>query len=356
MMNKKKNKIKKIVFTLLILIILLISSGLFYFMNSLKATSNQEEIVNFNIPSGSSISSVANDLYELDLIKDKLTFRIYAKLNNLENIKKGEYELKTTWDVKEILTYITSDKTAISNDVTITLIEGDWCKHIASKISEKTNVTADELLALWNDTEFIKEIQSDYPFLTDDLFNDQLRYKLEGYLFPNTYNFKAETTAKEVTLKLLDQTLKIYNKYLNEINQSEFSVHEIFTLASIVQYEAGGQEDMKNIAQVFINRLHEKMLLGSSVTVCYAMDIDKDDDWKTCERNPGVDSPYNTYKYAGIPIGPILNPSEQAIEAVLNPTANDYLYFMADVYGDGTVYYAKTYAEHQANVEKYLKP
>ena len=97
------------------------------------------------------------------------------------------------------------------------------------------------------------------------------------------------------------------------------------------------------------------MKLQSSVTVCYAIDKEKDDDWMACEVNPDFDSPYNTYRVEGLPPGPILNPGRDAIQAVLQPQASDYLYFMADVKGDGTVYYAKTYAEHQANVRKYLK-
>ena len=109
------------------------------------------------------------------------------------------------------------------------------------------------------------------------------------------------------------------------------------------------------VAGVFYNRLAAGMKLQSSVTVCYAIDKEKDDDWMACEVNPDFDSPYNTYRVEGLPPGPILNPGRDAIQAVLQPQASDYLYFMADVKGDGTVYYAKTYAEHQANVRKYLK-
>ena len=109
------------------------------------------------------------------------------------------------------------------------------------------------------------------------------------------------------------------------------------------------------IAGVFFNRMAIDMKLQSSVTVCYAIDKEKEDNWMKCEVNPNFDSPYNTYKYAGLPPGPILNPGKSAIEATLNPTSSKYLYFMADVYGDGKVYYAETYNEHSANVKKYLK-
>lgn len=237
----------------------------------------------------------------------------------------------------------------------MTIVEGDWAKHIADKIAGVTSVTSDELIALWNNEDYLRSIMNDYPFLTEDIFNENIRIKLEGYLAPNTYNFFQETTAEEVTKKILDESLAIYQKYENEIKKSSLSIHELYTLASIVQYESGNIDDMKKIAEVFYNRMEIGMPLQSSVTVCYALDINKSDDWTACEVNPNYDSLYNTYKYQGLPPGPIQNPGEDALEAVLNPDQNNYLYFMADVYGDGTVYYAETYEEHEANVNRYLK-
>lgn len=194
-----------------------------------------------------------------------------------------------------------------------------------------------------------------YPFITEEVFNKDIRILLEGYLFPNTYLFFKETDANTITMKILDETLKVYNEFENLIKSSNLTTHELFTLASIVQYEASKVDDMKLISGVFYNRMDIGMMLQSSVTVCYAIDKEKDDHWMSCEVNPNYDSPYNTYKYAGLPPGPILNPGKSAIEATLSPTPSEYLFFMADVYGDGTVYYAKTYAEHSANVKKYLK-
>jgi UPF0755 protein len=112
-------------------------------------------------------------------------------------------------------------------------------------------------------------------------------------------------------------------------------------------------EDMRLIAGVFYNRLRINMPLQASPTVCYS--LYEFESWLECERRTSIDSPYNTYVYRGLPVGPILNPSEMAITATLNPQPTDYLYFMADVYGDGTIYFAKTLAEHEANVNKYLR-
>ena len=148
---------------------------------------------------------------------------------------------------------------------------------------------------------------------------------------------------------------EIYAKYEEDINASDYSLHELITLASIVQYEAATSEDMQLIAGVFYNRLNSDMPLQSTVTVCYALydDLDRNDEdsWRTCEASTDIDSPYNTYLHSGLPVGPIVNPGEAAIDAVLHPQESDYYYFIADINGvrgeAGKVYYSETYEQHQ---------
>ena len=124
------------------------------------------------------------------------------------------------------------------------------------------------------------------------------------------------------------------------------------TLASMVQFEGKTAGDMRTIAGVFQNRIDQHYRLQSSVTVCYA--LYEYDSWLDCEMNADIDSPFNTYVIDGYPIGPIDNPGLDAIKAVLEPEQTDYMYFIADVYGDGTVYFASTYEEHCENIDKYL--
>lgn len=354
---RRKVKIANLLVVIGVFLVLVFGTGYFYYTDSIKPVSKDTELVEFVVESGQSVKTVAKNLKKQGIIKNDFTSLLLIKMDKLSSIKKGEYILDKSWDSKQIFTYLNDPLTANVNDTRITIIEGDWAKHIASKVSEKTNVSAEELLSLWNNKEYIQSIMGKYPFLTDEIFNENARVYLEGYLFPNTYDFYKETTAQDITEKILDQTLVIYNKYKNQFdeNPKSLSLHQYFTLASIVQYEASSIEDMKTIAGVFYNRLNSGMMLQSSVTVCYAIDLEKGDDWIKCEVNPNFESPYNTYKYKGLPPGPILNPGESAIEAVLNPTPSSYYYFMADVYGDGKVYYAETYAEHQKNVNKYLK-
>lgn len=355
MRKKRKLNIKGILLLLIIIIMFISAFSLTYYNNSLKAVAKVSEEVAFTINNGDSSKTVVKNLKKAGLIKDEQMTLLFIKINNLNNIKAGNYLLDKSWNVKKIFSYINSATNAISDDIKITIIEGDWAKDIARKIASSLNISEEELLNLWNDESYIRSLMKTYPFITEDIFNNNIRIKLEGYLFPETYLFAKDSTKEDVTIKLLNQTLKIYNDLKQQIDSSKYNVHEIFTLASIVQYEASKAEDMKLIAGVFYNRLDINMKLQSSVTVCYSIDKEKNDDWMKCEVNPDFESPYNTYKYLGLPPGPILNPGKTALEATLNPEKSDYLYFMADVYGDGKVYYAKTYEEHSENVRKYLR-
>ena len=357
MATKKKRKLKVgRLLVILLVICLLIGGGVFLsYSNAQKPVQSQSEEIAFTIDSGESFSQVAKHLKERGIIKSDFWAKVYAKQHDLGNLKMGQYTLDKSWDLNKILTYLNDPRAAAVDVDSVTIIPGDWVKHIAYKISEKTNLTQDELINEWNNVGYIQSLMADYPFITDEVFNENIRNKLEGYFAPNTYEFFRETSVDDGTRKILDESLIIYNKYADQMAKSSLSIHQIYTLASIVQYEAGDVQNMKMIAGVFYNRLAAGMPLQSSVTVCYAIDRTQDDDWMSCEVNSNFDSPYNTYQVQGLPPGPIMNPSEAAIEAVLNPTASDYYYFMADVLGDGTVYYAKTLAEHNANVAKYLK-
>ncbi len=330
--------------------------GAFVFYTSqLTPVSESTEEVVFEVRSGETLNAVLPRLEQEGLIKNTLAAKVYLKLNETGSLAAGKFKLKASMSTEKIIATITDATKLIHDDISITFIEGEWLKHMAEKFETDLGISADELLELWNDEAYLRSLMNEYPFLTDEIFNEDSRYLLEGYLMPNTYAFAKGSDAETVTKKLLDQTLKVYNEFKDQMEAHELSVHELFTLASIVQYEASSIEDMKMIAGVFYNRLEIGMKLQSSVTVCYAIDKEKSDSWKACEVNPTYDSPYNTYMVQGLPPGPILNPGADAIEAVLNPTESNYYYFMADVYGDGTVYYAETYAQHLALVEKYLR-
>ncbi|MFV0380155.1 MAG: endolytic transglycosylase MltG [Anaerorhabdus sp.] len=357
-MKKSKRRLNVSNLLILILTFLLISIGIFYFYCKSQSTpiTNESEIVVFSVQDGHGVKATLKNLEKENIIKSSFASGLLLKFSGKNyNLKLGDYNIDKSWDINKILSTLSDGSNAISDTRKITFIEGEWLKNMADKLSTSTNLVYEDIIFKWNDKNYVEELMKEYSFLTDEVFNDDIRYYLEGYLFPNTYEFYVNTTIDEATRKMLDETNKLYIKNKDEILNSPYSIHEIFTLASIVQYEASSIEDMKLIAGVFLNRLDINMKLQSSVTVCYALDLDSGKDWKDCESNPNHESPYNTYRYQGLPPGPILNFSEEALNAVLNPTKSEFLYFMADVYNDGKVYFAENLEEHEANVDKYLR-
>lgn len=359
-MKKRKTTpmMQKIVACILVILLAILAFGVYTIYSGLQPVSSKSEEVNFMVDDGSTVKSVAQGLQKEGIIKNADVAYTYARFFNLTDIKKGLFTLDKSWDIKQIFTYLNDSKAVKLDLASVTVIEGDWAKDIAKKFSESTNVSSEELLALWNNQEWISSQKETYPFITDDMFKEDVRIYLEGYLAPETYYIDKETTAEDITKTLLDQSLVVYNKYADAIEKSGRSIADIYTMASIIQYEAGtNPDDLAKVASVFYNRLDQGMMLQSSVTVCYAIDFDKqEDNWQACEVNPTFDSPYNTYAHAGLTPGPIENPGEAAIKAAIEPADTKYLYFMAEVCpgGDGTVHYAETLDEHNANVAKYL--
>jgi UPF0755 protein len=352
--RKKKVKWKNVIILIILLIIInfAIFGGLHVY-RSLQPMQNTSETVSFTVGDQETTKQICTDLYNDGLIEDVDVAYYYAKLNKLTDFIAGNFELDKSWSLEKLLTTL-NDHAAMRSDYNrVTIVEGDWAKDAAIKLAGASNVSADELLALWSNRTWIESEMAKYPFLTEEMFNSNVRIYLEGYLAPETYFLPAsDTTAEKITEMILDQTLTVYNKYSSLISQSSLSIHQIFTLASIVQYEGGGDMDtLKNIASVFYNRLNLGMPLQSSVTVCYAIDFDKlVDNWQACEVNGEYDSAYNTYKNAGLPPGAVENAGTSALEAVLSPNQTDYLYFMAEV-STGKVYFASTYEEHLKNIE-----
>lgn len=347
-------KNKKIAIPAIIAAILLVVAlgGFFFYNQNLKPVSSTSEQITFEVVQGDSVASITARLEEKGIIRSSFVTKLYGKMHGLNDVKAGNFVLDKSWSSKEILEALNDSAKAKGDEVKITFREGIWAKDIAVELEKQLGIPAQQFIDLWNDDAYIKELIKTYDFLSEDVLNDQVRVKLEGYLFPETYTFAKTADAKSITSTFLDHFQTVYNKYKADIESSGKSLHDIITLASIVQYEASSAEDMKMIAGVFYNRMDQNMNLGSSVTICYAM-YDKLNGPDDCEVNTNIDSPYNTYMHMGLPIGPIENPGENAIEAVLHPTDSEYLFFVADIYGDGKVHYAKSLDEQEANIDKY---
>ena len=217
-------------------------------------------------------------------------------------------------------------------------------------LSETTNISEDEFLTKMKDKTYLTSLIKSYWFLTDAILDSNIYYGLEGYLAPDTYNFKdKDVTVEEVIKTLLDQEEKNLSPYKDTL--SKMNVHEVLTLASISELEGLKDTDRKLIVGVFQNRLSKGMNLGSDVTTYYAFNQTMDKDLTSEMFN--TYNPYNTRSSAmagKLPVGPICNPSIESIMASINPTKSDYYYFVADK--NGNVYYTKTSSEHSAKVKE----
>jgi UPF0755 protein len=180
--------------------------------------------------------------------------------------------------------------------------------------------------------------------LTTDILNPNIKYPLEGYLFPATYPFyKPNPTVEEMVVTMLEQTRKVITPYLAELSKEEFTAHQLLTMSSLIEEEATQKADRKDISSVFYNRIEQEMPLQTDPTVLYAQGKHKE---RVLYEDLEVDSPYNTYKHKGLPPGPIANAGKDSIEAAINPSETKYLYFLATSGGD--VIFTKTLDEHNA--------
>lgn len=372
MRKTKTNTIKIVLIAILSLMILGLLGSFLIIKNGLKTTEyyNNQSIVSFSVDKGSTGKETIQKLKEENIIKNDTIVYYYARIFAKANFISGNFNIPGNLDIDGILNYLSNDSNVVLNTVRITLPEGLFAFEMADIISNSLLVSSDELMSLWNDEDYIRSIMSDYPFLTEEIFNPDIKVILEGYLFPSTYDFYVDASADEITRKILDTTLDVYMRYIDNFknapifyhyNEDEYiqeTIHEVFTLASILQWESGASSEMDLIASVFYNRLNEPEILGSTVTACYSAGLDKQacaivgDNFEYTQREDGYT--YNTYTMEGLPIGPVLSPGLDAILAVLNPAESDYFYFVGDTCeGTGTKF-ASTWSEHEYNIEKYV--
>lgn len=340
-----------VVFTTVILAL-----GIYYKVN-MTGTSNSDTKKIVNIEEGT-INDIAKTLKDNNLIKNVSIFKVYIKLTNKSNLKAGTYELSENMGVEKIVKILEEGTKYNPNEISITFKEGINIRKIATLISENTNNSYDDVIKKASDETFIDTLINKYWFLTEDIKNKNIYYSLEGYLFPDTYRFNnREVTTEEIFTKMLDEMDKKLSKYKDEINKSDLSVHEIITLASIVELEGAKATDRKGVAGVFYNRLASSAYptLGSDATTYYASKID---DWSyslTYKELNDCKNKYNTRcsSNTGLPIGPICNPGIESIEATINPDKHEYYYFVADC--NGKVYLTKNSTEHNNIINKLKK-
>lgn len=358
MLERKKEvkKIRKIVLMITLTVVIIgVIGGLIaynYMSKGLKAyDENSEEIIEVEIPIGSGISNISSILEKEGVVKSARLFKYYVKFNNESDFQAGTYELSKAMTPDEIIKSLKTGTVYREPLFTVTVPEGLSLEEVAAVVEKRTTISAEDFLAYVNDEETVKHLIADYPtILTDEVLQEDVKFPLEGYLFPATYPFFEENPpVEDVVASMLEATEANVTPFLPFLEENDKSVHWLLTFASLLEKEATAQADRETIASVFYNRLEEGMPLQTDPTVAYAHGEHLS---RTYYKDLEIDDPYNTYKYKGLTPGPIAGAGMTSIEAVVDPSKTSYLYFLADK--DGVNHFAKTHDEHLKNRAKYI--
>ena len=349
--EKKKPRVWKIILTVFTILCVAAAGVVWYgwtwLQNQLTPTGDSQHPVLITVPKGATSARVGEILYDAGLIHNSLVFRFWLRHHELDGkLQAGDYILSESLSLSEIADKLVKGDVHLET-LRFTIPEGLFLEDIAARLAAKGLVDRDRFMALAGDL----SIWQDYWFI--DEIPAGLEAPLEGYLFPETYEIfaKAENREELIIAIMLRQFDKVFTAEMrSKVQDMGLSVHQVVTLASIVEKEAVSDTERPLIAGVFYNRLLKKnMPLQSCATINYIIK-----DFSIRNIDPYKDDPslYNTYKYSGLPPGPIAGPGRAALEAAVSPQDSDYLYFVAKDDGSGEHYFAKTYAEHIKNAKK----
>ncbi|MCG8688200.1 MAG: endolytic transglycosylase MltG [Desulfobacterales bacterium] len=338
MRNKKANRLKPVLMILSFLCFMGIIAGagaaiwMKSFINTPAGTDANALI--FTISQGQNLNTISQNLKKEGLITDPFRFKLYARLKKAATrIKAGEYQLAPNLTPDRILALLISGKVKLYK---FTIPEGLNMEEISVLAQKAGLCKQEEFLSLCRDIDFINQLN--VPGLT-----------LEGYLYPDTYLFPRNTDCKSLIEKMTATFHSTFNsKWQARAREIGYSVHEIVTLASIIEEETGDASERPLIASVFHNRLKKNMRLESDPTVIYGVD---DYHGRIRYKHLRRKTPYNTYKIKGLPPGPIANPGAKAIEAALYPAQSDYLFFVSK--NDTTHKFSTNLRDHNKAVKKY---
>ncbi|MFS9257167.1 endolytic transglycosylase MltG [Streptococcus infantis] len=367
--KKKKSRLKGFFVTVFVLLILLGVGGFFgyrYVESALQPVdANSKQYVTVQIPEGANLQQIGDTLENSGLVKHGFIFSLYAKYKDYNDLKSGYYNLQKSMSTDDIIKELQKGGTPQPQEVALanlTIPEGYTLDQIAQTVGQlqgdfKEPLTADAFLAKVQDETFISQLVAKYPTLLESLPTKEsgVRYRLEGYLFPATYAIKESTTIESLIDEMVAAMDKNLSAHYTAIKEKNLTVNELLTIASLVEKEGLKTDDRKLIAGVFYNRLNLGMPLQSNIAILYAegklgQNISLADD---AAIDTTINSPYNVYTNLGLMPGPVDSPSLDAIEASINQTKSDNLYFVANVQ-DGKVYFATTREEHDRNVAEHV--
>ena len=355
--KKETSIIKKIMRYFMIALLLMVIIGGFFTWNYIKSETQpvdtaQTELVSFEIEQGASVKEVSKALEKEGIIRNSKLFNFYLKFKNVSGFKSGLYHVSKSMTLDEIIAELSGAGKDKDQNVTKVLIrEGEQLTDIAKEVEKSTKYSAEDFMAKVQDEDFLRYLVQKFPKLLTQSYNGyQVKYVLEGYLYPATYDMNDSKTLQMLITEMVAKTDEVMSKYYDKILESDYTLQQIMALASLIEKEGTKLEDRKKISSVFHNRIKENMMLQTDVSVQYALGEHKE---ALSLSDLEVDSPYNLYQNYGVGPGPYNSPSEDSIVAALEPEKTDYLYFLADIHTK-EIYYAKTYEEHLELKAKYI--
>ena len=355
--KKETSIIKKIMKYFMIALLLIVIIGGFFTWNYIKSETQpvdtaQTELVSFEIEQGASVKEVSKSLEKEGIIRNSKLFNFYLKFKNVSGFKSGLYHVSKSMTLDEIIAELSgAGKDKDQNATKVLIREGEQLTEIAKEVEKSTKYSAEDFMAKVQDEDFLRYLVQKFPKLLTQSYNGyQVKYVLEGYLYPATYDMNDSKTLQMLITEMVAKTDEVMSKYYDKILESDYTLQEIMALASLIEKEGTKLEDRKKISSVFHNRIKENMKLQTDVSVQYALGEHKE---SLSLADLEVDSPYNLYLNYGVGPGPYNSPSEDAIVAALEPANTDYLYFLADIHTK-EIYYAKTYEEHLELKAKYI--
>ena len=355
--KKETSIIKKIMKYFMIALLLIVLIGGFFTWNYIKGETQpvdtaQTELVSFEIEQGASVKEVSKALEEEGIIRNSKLFNFYLKFKNVSGFKSGLYHVSKSMTLDEIIAELSGQgKDKDQNATKVLIREGEQLTEIAKEVEKSTKYSAEDFMAKVQDEDFLRYLVQKFPKLLTQSYNGyQVKYVLEGYLFPATYDMNDSKTLQMLITEMVAKTDEVMSKYYDKILASDYTLQETMAMASLIEKEGSKLEDRKKISSVFHNRIKENMKLQTDVSVQYALGEHKE---ALSLEDLEVDSPYNLYQNYGVGPGPYNSPSEDAIVAAMEPEKTDYLYFLADIHTK-EIYYAKTYEEHLELKAKYI--
>lgn len=345
MRRRRGGRLFRLIVVFFLLMVAVVGGGALYVYQQLQPVEGEQTAKNVTIPTGASVKEIGRLLEAAGLIRNAEMFSYYVKYKGVApQLKAGEYQFTAGQTIDALLQDMTEGKTIIAAK-RFTIPEGWNIEQIADHLDKEGIV---------DKAAFLKEVDEgdfpEFPFVAQIPASKERKHRLEGYLFPETYEVRKEATAHEIVSKMLAQFQKEWKpEWTEALKARKLTIDEAVSLASIVEREVTVDKERPIVAGVYYNRMRDKWPLQADATVQFVLGKQRD---RLTYEDLKVDSPYNTYKNPGLPPGPIANPGRASLEAVVMPAEHDYFFYVTKKDGTSEHYFSRTLEEHNANKAK----